>query len=280
MAATPARQRALTGIKVKFRGHLNVDVDAVPARKPSLEKRTDLRRLCPTCDTPHTLGQQYAGECGEAFTDAQLNEAKRKARELDDGTLIELTADEQEAALKSRLADENVLSLEVWALGDLADCTLPDGTLYRLRPKSKKGATPAADYELLRALAQNAKYVLGGRCNLKGSEKLFRLAVWHGMVVMQGLVRPDEIADFEEIPEADVDADTFAAAIVDMQTSVRPIDPERYHDDRGDRIDAIVTAKQAGTPAELPAAEEGESLADLLEQSLSQVRDRDAAPAA
>lgn len=263
-------QRAYAGFTVQI-GMIAMPVDAVPVRVPNVGESTSLKSLCMECEKPHLLSQKYVSEVCKA-PPRREGELTRKARQLDDDTLVELTAEEIEY-LASGLAD-NELKLRVVPAMEMLGQTLPDGTAYRLRPK-KKG-TPVDVYAFMRALARNVNYALVGRMKLKGHEKLFRLTVWRGQLLLQGFINPEDIAEGELI-DADVDEATLAMGQRLLAELADSIDEEEFRDHRKDRLAAIVASKQdqGATVLALPTPAEPEttgSLLGALEASLAAVK--------
>lgn len=287
--AASSRQRAYAGITAQLAG-VSIAVDLVPVRNPGVNDRLSTRRLCGKCPTPHTLSQFYRGDCGAEYTDGELNAIGRRAVEADTDsgtTLVELDADELAAAVASSV-DDATIQLEVRARDDVEASMLPDGSLYRMRPKKKKGETSLKTYALLRDLATNAKHALIGRAVVHGDEKLYRLIVWHGMIVMQGMIRPDDVAEFEDVPETEYDGAELVAALELLKRLSKPVADGDFHDERADRLQVLVAHRLADpgkvkplpAGATAPANDGGSDLLAALEASVAVVQNGEAASAA
>lgn len=255
-----ARQKTYaSGISLNL-GMFSLMVDAVPVRKTNSTKAVQMKSVCPSCTDPTTVTQQYVCENGHGpFTSGQL----AKAKEVD-GALVAISATEAEAIKGTEREGE--FNLQVCPADELEAATRPSEAAYRLR-LGKKGVQ-ADRYALLVDLVSDPATAIYGLCKLNGRSTMtpYRLLKWKGQLVMQSLIRPEDLGEIDEaVPGCDPKFLEMGKAL--LEASRAPFDPESLKDARVDRIEQVVSGKQ-GVAVLVPAAAPADDLMSLLEASL------------
>ncbi|MEV7421595.1 Ku protein [Streptomyces sp. NPDC091212] len=141
---------------------------------------------------------------------------------------------------------------------------------------SASGVPAAKPYTLLREALKRGKQVAIAKFALRGRERLGMLRVVDDVIVMHGLLWPDEIRAPEGVaPETDVrvrDAELdLADALMDTLGSV---DLDSLHDDYREAVEELIASKAEGAPAppRAPAAAGGGKVIDLMAALENSVR--------
>ncbi|MGW2838229.1 non-homologous end joining protein Ku [Streptomyces sp. NPDC001493] len=183
-----------------------------------------------------------------------------KAYEDADGTLIPIT-DEDLASLP--LPTNKTIEILGFVPATLIDPLQMD-TAYYL---SANGVPAAKPYILLREALKRSEKVAVAKFALRGRERLGMLRVAEDVIVMHGLLWPDELRSPEDVvPDTatkvrDAELD-LADALMD---TLGGVDLDTLHDDYREAVEELVAAKAAGEPLE-PAREEdtGGKVIDLV----------------
>ncbi len=209
-----------------------MNVDFIPIKVP--DNSTKLTVVCPECTEPNKLSQRYFCDDPE-HGPYSLNEAAR-AREID--KVLYLISEEEIAALKTpELPAEAGLALQPFSAVDVAAHTIPNGTSYRLRPRSS-----LAIYAMLTQLAADPNRAYIGEVNLRNSQKLFRVQSWNGQMLAVELARPDELAPVDEFDNT-YDERLLATAEA-LLADVQPFDPEAFRNVVRERAAALDESKR------------------------------------
>ncbi|WP_327177973.1 Ku protein [Streptomyces sp. NBC_01335] len=183
-----------------------------------------------------------------------------KAYEDADGTLIPIT-DEDLASLP--LPTNKTIEILGFVPATRIDPLQMD-TAYYL---SANGVPAAKPYTLLREALKRSEKVAVAKFALRGRERLGMLRVAEDVIVMHGLLWPDELRSPEDVvPDAatkvrDAELD-LADALMD---TLGGVDLDTLHDDYREAVEELVAAKAAGEPLE-PVREEdnGGKVIDLV----------------
>ncbi|MGW2279657.1 non-homologous end joining protein Ku [Streptomyces sp. NPDC001770] len=183
-----------------------------------------------------------------------------KAYEDADGTLIPIT-DEDLASLP--LPTNKTIEILGFVPATRIDPLQMD-TAYYL---SANGVPAAKPYTLLREALKRSEKVAVAKFALRGRERLGMLRVAEDVIVMHGLLWPDELRSPEDVVpdtatkvrEAELD---LADALMD---TLGGVDLDTLHDDYREAVEELVAAKAAGEPM-APAREEdtGGKVIDLV----------------
>jgi non-homologous end joining protein Ku len=179
-----------TDVKVKF-GMVTVTVDCMPV-KISSTGGTSFVNVCPECVTKPT--QQYVCADGHGpFTSGELAKARKVGKEF------VLITDEEVAEIRKSDLVQRVLNLKPCPREQIEAQTRPGETQYRLK---LTGPGEEDGYSLLRYLADNRETTLYGVCKLTetGTPTPFRLEVWNDQIVMQSLLRPQNLTPADACP--------------------------------------------------------------------------------
>ncbi|MFF5564702.1 Ku protein [Streptomyces sp. NPDC012623] len=202
---------------------------------------------------------------GEEVTAPEIGKAYEDAG----GVMIPIT-DEDLAALPLPTAK----TIEIVAFVPASEIDpLQMDTAYYL---SASGVPAAKPYTLLREALKRGEKVAIAKFALRGRERLGMLRVVDDVIVMHGLLWPDEIRAPEGVaPETDVtvrDAELdLADALMDTLGSV---DLDSLHDDYREAVEELIAAKSEGEPAprRAPADDGGGKVIDLMAALENSVR--------
>jgi non-homologous end joining protein Ku len=254
-----------SGIQLRL-GLFTVIADAVPIRQPNSAKSVSFSLVCPDCDEPQKVQQQYQCPAGHGpFTPAQLH----RARETEDG-LVPMSAEDLAKVAGEFI--EGAMELRVVSREDVEAKTRPDGGAYRLRLGGKKKDASALAYTtLIEAMKANSDKVLLGVLKLNGrvAPTPYKLEVWEGQLILQSLVRPQDLAERDDLPEG-VDEKYVAMASQLIEQMVEPFDPELLADERVQRLAEVLAEKEGDVVAIAPKKSAGsaDDLMAALEASL------------
>jgi non-homologous end joining protein Ku len=268
MTDTAPRQKPSGTLTFQL-GLFSLTAEAVPVRVTSVRPAA-LKQICPDClPTPVAPKQIYRCDAGHEHPSAELAKARPegtgKAQKL-----IPLTQAEVDA-IKAPGPDyvEGVMEIQVCDAAELDAATLPDDAAYRVRPDAKS----VKNYALLMDMCGDASTALYGVVKVGSSApKPYRLRVWEGQLTMQSLIRPENIADRDNIeqPEANDKLRNMAAMLVEQVKA--PFDAKLLADSRVERLAAILAAKETGASAveaPLAAPSTDNDLMAMLEASLA-----------
>lgn len=234
-----------TGLTITL-GLVAATFDLATMRRPNTATATSgNKEVCATCETPTLVKKQSVCPEGHVGT-------PRKARPVN-GQLVFVTKEEIQQVKDSGMP-EKILDLHVCPAAELEAATRPDAAQYRVRLPKGKGVDPRF-YALFMRLASSPGLALYGMAKLSGTStpRPYRLVVWNGQLVLQGLIPPQEIAPMDEdVPDACADK-LVDMGMEFMSRSARPFDPAVLVDERVGALDALLAAKLDGQPA--PAVE-------------------------
>ena len=250
-------------------GMTDVVVDVVSVRKPGV--KVQFRQICPSCEEPTRPGQRYlCPSCEGLFEPRDLDRAKEE-----DGLLFRFS-DEEIAEVKAAAEpDEDTLKklvLNVCPLDELHAATRPGDNAYRLR--LPQDAKQQAFYNVLGHAAGSTKYGLYGLLRLKEDDtpQAYRLDVWNGQIVLQSLIRPQDLAEVDqEVGDPGKFREMTDAVLESMNG---PFNADALADGRRAKLDEIIAGKDvlAAVPT-IVKTEEGDLLA-TLEASLAALKER------
>lgn len=253
-----------------FGGTMTMPVDLLPAKRSDGTVR--LKTVCPACEEGVALSQRYICPEHDDHGPYESSEAHR-AIEVD-GLLKKLT-DEEIEALKQPTIAEKEATFRVFHAADVERETLPNGSVYRVRPKAN-----AALYHLLVDLVSDRTIAFLAEVTLKSSQKLYRLVSRDGLLTLVELIRPGEFHHIE-VSSADYDAamlerlSAFVKGDDEFEGIVEAFDGAEWENTHRERAAALAEAKRhpdAAAPppivskAKTAAADPMAGLAAMLEQ--------------
>lgn len=188
----------------------------------------------------HGASQHYVcDQHGDVGTVGDM--AHRK--EVSKGNFILVTEDEVAAAKRVDL-DKGVLSLAVHPISDVEKFTFPYGSAYVFVPSARD---PLHGVLLAILSDPDCEYALMGEMTgVRGGVKLVRLEAWHGNLVIQELLRPEDTNEFDATAPA-TDPKHVSMALNLVATMAEDFDPETYKNRTRERVKALVEAKLNGT---------------------------------
>ncbi|MEU6484392.1 Ku protein [Streptomyces sp. NPDC046887] len=202
---------------------------------------------------------------GEEVASAEIGKAYEEA----DGTMIPIT-DEDLAALP--LPTAKTIEIVSFVAASEIDPMQMD-TAYYL---SANGVPAAKPYTLLREALKRSDRVAIAKFALRGRERLGMLRVVDEVIVMHGLLWPDEIRRPEGVaPETDVTVRDAELDLADaLMNTLGEVDLDSLHDDYREAVEQMIAAKAEGVeePAPAPKGERGGQVIDLMAALESSVR--------
>ncbi|MGW0858643.1 non-homologous end joining protein Ku [Streptomyces sp. NPDC002690] len=183
-----------------------------------------------------------------------------KAYEDADGTLVPIT-DEDLASLP--LPTNKTIEILGFVPSSRID-PLQMETAYYL---SANGIPAGKPYTLLREALKRSEKVAVAKFALRGRERLGMLRVSEDVIVMHGLLWPDELRSPEDVvPDAGTKVRDAELDLADaLMDTLGGVDLDTLHDDYREAVEELVAAKAAGEPLE-PAveADTGGKVIDLV----------------
>ncbi|MFB7777794.1 non-homologous end joining protein Ku [Streptomyces bauhiniae] len=195
-----------------------------------------------------------------------------KAYEGADGEMIPITEDDL-----SHLPLPTARTIEIVAFvpADRIDPLQMDTAYYI----AAAGAPAAKPYTLLREALKRSHKVAIAKFALRGRERLGMLRVVDDVIVLHGLLWPDEVRAPEGVaPDVDVTVRDQELDLADaLMDTLGEVDLDDLHDEYREAVEEVIAAKAAGeTPPEAPAPADGGKVLDLmaaLEKSVREARE-------
>ena len=244
-------------------GLINFQADLMPLTE-SIVKDTAFKLICPTCPDPIKPEQQYACPSGHGpFKTGDLD----RAREVGKDNLVRVTEDEVKSVKEPTLPPKQMV-ISVFSAVEVEEATRPNGAAYRLRADNAKETT-----SLVADLLLDGKYAFVGEANIgRSGQKLYRLSVWKGDLVLEELARPEEVVAFTPA-HVSYDARLLDMARTFCATQAEAFDPAAYKNLVRERAKALDAAKASGQPTPVtpatPASTPTDDLLALLEASIA-----------
>ncbi|MFJ4002960.1 Ku protein [Streptomyces sp. NPDC090023] len=192
-----------------------------------------------------------------------------KAYEGADGEMIPITEDDL-----SHLPLPTARTIEIVAFvpAERIDPLQMDAAYYI----AAAGAPAAKPYTLLREALKRSHKVAIAKFALRGRERLGMLRVVGDVIVLHGLLWPDEVRAPEGVaPDVDVTVRDQELDLADaLMDTLGEVDLDDLHDEYREALEEVIAAKAAGeTPPETPAPAEGGKVLDLMAALEKSVRD-------
>ncbi|MEU9398199.1 Ku protein [Streptomyces sp. SID4985] len=205
--------------------------------------------------------------------DREVDQAEiGKAYEAADGEMIPITEDDLSHL---PLPSARTIDIVAFVPADRIDPLQMD-TAYYL---AAAGASAAKPYTLLREALKRSNKVAVAKFALRGRERLGMLRVVGDVIVMHGLLWPDEVRAPEGVaPDVDVTVRDKELDLADaLMDTLGEVDLDDLHDEYREALEEVIAAKAAGeAPPEAPAAATGGKVLDLmaaLEKSVREARE-------
>ncbi|MFD4788392.1 Ku protein [Streptomyces sp. NPDC058459] len=195
-----------------------------------------------------------------------------KAYEGADGEMIPITEDDL-----SHLPLPTARTIEIVAFvpGERIDPLQMDAAYYI----AAAGAPAAKPYTLLREALKRSHKAAIAKFALRGRERLGMLRVVGDVIVLHGLLWPDEVRAPEGVaPDVDVTVRDQELDLADaLMDTLGEVDLDGLHDEYREALEEVIAAKAAGeTPPQTPAPADGGKVLDLmaaLEKSVREARE-------
>jgi non-homologous end joining protein Ku len=195
----------------------------------------------------------------------------------DEGNLVPVNADAVDQAKTSELP-LNVLNLTAHNTEDVEKFLFPsNNNAYIFEPVIKNASNKIIDdpvntqwHDFLNVLVRDSESTFIGRCNLRNHEGLFRLSHYQGYIVIQKMLYPEDLNQYEPIrPELDQVVKDKALSVVSAMT--QPFDPSTYNNVITERL--IQAASEDFDPSSVVTNSRNETsgidLSDALDSFLS-----------
>lgn len=255
--------RAYVGAFTINLGLIQVTGKLLPVVIPNRTRVNQFRRVLPDRDEPTLVQQVYIGadetteEHEKVYTTAELLSAK----ELDDGTLKFVDKDEVDEARTSDLP-LNLAEVKVFRASDVDGriWTDPNGGAFVFMPQASND-----HYAALVEAIDSGEHVFLGVANIRNSESFFRLRTWAGNLVVEKILWPDEVNEFEEIEVTS--SSRLAGAITEMVRGLEDeFDPEQFQSSTKTALAALAERLNDSEDAPRPERPERTEKVDLLAQ--------------
>lgn len=237
-------------------GFATLQVEVASVRRTGVEKEATLKFVCPDCSRSMAGGQRYwCGGCEKLFTPGELRHARED---------VVLEADEVVAL--NDTGEKGIIDLHVCPREELLAATLPSKNVYRLRIAE---GNMAETYEIFRRLAEHPTLALYGTSRIAGNIRTapYLLTTRNGQLLLQSLIRPQDIAAGDELAEVDPNPKMLKMATDLMEALADPLDLTVFTDERKAKLAEIMAAKGPAEAVEMAPVEENDLLA-ALERSL------------
>lgn len=232
----PARQRAFASDVGFSIGVMTVQLDVVSQGLPNAKAATTFSLACPVDGAPvrqhYRCEDDHTNPDGTPFTEADLHRAR-----VVDGQRHAVTSDQiKEVTSSGRVG---AVEFRVHPAAQVEAATRHGGSGYRLRPPKKSSPQVAQVYAVLLHLAQRSDLAIIGEMELpRTGPKLYRLSHFHDQLMLDELVRPDELAPVDDV-DASAAPELLAMAEKLAETLVADFDAGDYRNTARDRAAAL-----------------------------------------
>ncbi|BDH07813.1 Ku protein [Streptomyces seoulensis] len=195
-----------------------------------------------------------------------------KAYEGADGEIIPITEDDLSHL---PLPTARTIDIVAFVPADSVDPLQMDAAYYI----AAAGAPAAKPYTLLREALKRSHKVAIAKFALRGRERLGMLRVVGDVIVLHGLLWPDEVRAPEGVaPDVDVTVRDKELDLADaLMDTLGEVDMSELHDEYREALEEVIAAKAAGeAPPETPAPAGSGKVLDLmaaLEKSVREARE-------
>lgn len=164
----------------------------------------------------------------------------------EDKNFVPVDLSEIEAAKESSLT-LNTFDLNVHNAADIDDFLFPDkSNAYVFEPVIRNKSNKVIDdpvnqrtHELINALVRNPKLAFIGRCNMNGTEGMYRLSIYRGWIVVQKQLYPEEVHEFNVLPTPRLSRDERTKVTTLAERMVQDFNPEDYPNEIAAAVAAV-----------------------------------------
>lgn len=205
------------------------------------------------------VSQMYSDDDGNLYRPDELARAVENA----DGSISVVDPDILKEVRESELS-QNIMDINVHTLDDVNDHLFPSPhNAYIMQPviKNAKGKAvpdPTNDkwYDLITTTVREASdLVLMGICNLRNSEALYRLSIYQGHLMVQRMLYPEDLNQYEPVKPTLPPAEEKKALLF-ARKLVTPFELGAYEDASKGRIQQAAEVQFDPSRREEPAAVE------------------------
>lgn len=225
-------------------GPINALGKLVKLTKTKANENNQFVSLCPDCDLTNEyrrVSQQYICAHDEDHGPFVQRELTVKGRDIGDGVFARVSADEVAAARTSELP-LNLFDATVHPKADVEAATYSDDNAYVFVPR-------VADeyFAVLVKMIEDDDNAFVAMANVRNSEGFFGLRVWNGQIVLQKLLWPEDLNEFD-VNDTEASDDLFEAAKLMLGRISAPFDADTYRSGVRDRLSAINDAMTGDSP--------------------------------
>lgn len=256
-------------------GLVSTKVSLFPVANTEEAKETKTSLVCPDCkdDSVAKMEQFYIGSCGHHPPNEpkgfKTGECAKGVPAGEGWKRVDATALEE---AKASDLEKNLMEVLVRPAAEVDRQTWPSGVSYWCEA-GKGGEKPLT---VLAELAGSQDFALLGLMVMRGQERLYRLRPLNGGLVLQQVLRPNEMHQFTASPVELSEKERATLSTV-AEMSVEDFDPLAFRSQTIDRLRAVL-AEVAGTEASvtsLPAASpKSGDVMDQLEAMLAAAKSK------
>jgi non-homologous end joining protein Ku len=261
MSEQTARRAVASNITFTIAGSfVQLQADLLSA-KPT--DKTDFTSLCPDCTEPTAVSERYICKHEDAHGPYSRNEL-RKGREIDKMLYRAEDAD-IEAIKATTITKDEAVAVRVFPSAEVTNHVRPTGSSYLLRPLGKAQLAYAA----LTQFVGDPKLAFLCEVLVRGSQKLYRIEAWNGQLVLQELIRPNELAETETIVAPVTKEMTAMLKQIIVNGTEKAFDPQQFRaltPERVAELDARLVSSGDGkevTKGKQPSVNGGDLLSAL-----------------
>lgn len=259
--ATKAPRAIQKNAELTFLGVITLVANIMPTKR-SASGDPETKLVCPVLDTATPLKQYYMVEDKPELGKWTVAECHR-ALSVDD-KLVKISTDALNA-LKEPTLPAGECDFKVFPLTDVLDNTLQSGTTYLVSPtKMSEGSRAQQSYSMLIDLTEDAErqgLTFVGELTVKGVQRMYRVIVRNGNLLLQELVRPDEILPPVEFPSG-YDGALLETAAKLMASQVAEFNPAEYGNEVKARARQLAADIADGKEPDVPAVATEKSTED------------------
>ena len=191
--------------------------------------------------------QVYQDDSGNIFQKAELGKAIETKETPDaEPTLVQVDVQAIEEAKASSLP-KNVVNLTVHPAAQVDRELYPSEANGYVFTPDDNDPVDLAWYQLLVRLVSDKSNAYLSVARVRGNDEgLFRLSTWNNRLVLQRVLYPHEVNEYEELPTINVDSATFEKAEAMVTKLVQPFDPDEYSNNVTERLAAMGQAFVTG----------------------------------
>jgi len=196
--------------------------------------------------------QRYVDKAGTQFTVDQLGKATAVIDDEGNEILVPVAADAIAKAKESSLP-KNVVNMTVHPATQVDRLLYQSDTNgYVFTPDDSDPANVNWHDLLLRLLADRNKAFIS-KANVRGNEGLYRISTWNGRIVLQRVLYPAEVNEYDDVTPNPVAHETVEKFEAWVENQSAAFDPDDYEDNVTANLAAMSEAFASGEAEYNPA---------------------------